>query len=152
MVSLGESTGLRVLCVDDDHDTADTLGVLLELAGFEPRVCYSGSEAIASLPEFRPDACILDLSMPGLDGCEVARRLRTWADPRPIPLVAVTGLDGEEARRQTAAAGFDLHLTKPVDPDKLAAVLADMVILRGDSLFDTKVPAGLWDTVATHGS
>jgi two-component system OmpR family response regulator len=149
-VNSSPSTGLRVLCVDDDRDTADTLGVLLEMAGFEPLVCYSGEDAIASLHDFRPDACILDLTMPGISGCEVARRLRAWADPRPIPLVAVTGLDGEEARQETTAAGFDLHLTKPVDPDKLGAVLADMVILRGDSLLDTPMPAGWWEEIAAR--
>lgn len=142
MFGPAETTGFRVLCADDDRDTADTLGVLLELAGFEARVCYDGAEAVAVLDEFRPDACILDLGMPGLDGCEVARRVRAWADPRPIPLVAVSGDDGEEARRRTAEAGFDLHLTKPFDPDRVAAVLADLVILRGDSMTDLPMPAG----------
>jgi CheY-like chemotaxis protein len=137
-----EPTGFRVLCADDDRDTAETLGVLLELAGFEARVCYDGDEAVAALDGFRPDACILDLGMPGLDGCEVARRVREWAGPRLIPLVAVTGEDGDEARRRTADAGFDLHLTKPFDPDRVAAVLADLVILRGDSMSDYPVPEG----------
>ena len=135
------SSGLRVLCVDDDPDAAHTLAILLDLAGFESRVCLSGADALVTAAEFRPDACILDLSMPGLDGCELARRLRAWSHPRPIPLVAVTGYDGEDARRMTAAAGFDLHLTKPVDPDKLAALLADIVILRGD-LWATPPPVG----------
>src|SRR5439155_14411035 len=93
---------------------------------------------------FRPDACILDLTMPGLDGVEVGRRLRERAWGRTLPLVAVTALGDEEARRQTREAGFDLHLTKPVDPDRLANVLADIVILRADTwpLDAAKAPAG----------
>ena len=124
---------IRVLCVDDNHDAADTLGVLLELVGFEARVCYDGPSALALADLVRPDAVILDLTMPGMDGVEVGRQLRqqTWA--RNLPMVALTSLGGEDARRRTAEAGFDLHLTKPVDPERLAAVLADIVILRGDS-------------------
>ena len=83
--------------------------------------------------EFRPDACILDLTMPGIDGVEVGRRLRERPWARTLPLVAVTAQGNDEARRRTAEAGFDLHLTKPVDPDRLANVLADIVILRGDT-------------------
>jgi CheY-like chemotaxis protein len=122
---------LRVLCVDDNHDAADTLAALLDLAGFTPKVCYSGPEAVAALDDFQPDACILDLMMPGMDGFEVARRVRAWAGDRYVPLVAVTALGDEEARRNTAAAGFDLHLVKPADPDHLAVLLADIVILHG---------------------
>jgi CheY-like chemotaxis protein len=124
---------LRVLCLDDNRDAADTLGVLLELAGFQTAVFYDGPTALAAVESFRPDAALIDISMPGMDGCEVARRLRQWAGDRSLPLVALTALSGEEARRRTAEAGFDLHLTKPVDPDTLALLLADIVILRGDS-------------------
>lgn len=123
---------LRVLCVDDHRDAADSLGVLLELVGYEVKVCYDGESALDAADVFRPDACILDLTMPGLDGVEVGRRLRTRPWARNLPLVAVTALGNDEARQRTAAAGFDLHLTKPVDPDRLANVLADIVILRGD--------------------
>jgi CheY-like chemotaxis protein len=124
---------LRVLCVDDNRDAADTLGVLLELVGFEARVCYDGASALVVADRFRPDAAILDLSMPGMDGIEVGRQLRARPWARALPLVALTALGGEDARKRTAEAGFDLHLTKPVDPDRLATVLADIVILRGDS-------------------
>lgn len=130
--SAGDSV-LRVLCVDDNRDAADTLGVLLELVGFEVRVCYDGLSALGLADEFRPDAVILDLTMPGMDGVEVGRRLRERPWARTLPLVAVTALGGDEARLRTAQAGFDLHLTKPVEPDRLATVLADIVILRGDS-------------------
>jgi two-component system OmpR family response regulator len=123
---------LRVLCVDDNHDAADTLGVLLELVGFEARVCYDGQSALAEADRYRPDACILDLSMPGMDGIEVGRRLRERDWGRTLPLVALTALGDDESRNQTTRAGFDLHLTKPVDPDRLANVLADIVILRAE--------------------
>lgn len=125
---------LRVLCVDDNRDAADTLGILLELVGFEPRVCYDGKTALEAAEAFRPDAAILDLSMPGMAGDELGRLLRERPWARQIPLVALTALGDEEARRRTTAAGFDLHLTKPVSPDRLANVLADIVILRGDTV------------------
>ncbi|HYH68439.1 MAG TPA: response regulator [Urbifossiella sp.] len=123
---------LRVLCVDDNRDAADTLGVLLDLFGYTARVCYDGLSALEVAEEFRPDAAILDLSMPGMQGDELGRRLRETDWGRTLPLVALTALSGEEARLRTAAAGFDLHLIKPVNPDRLANVLADIVILRGE--------------------
>jgi CheY-like chemotaxis protein len=125
---------LRILCVDDNRDAADTLGVLLELYGYKARVFYDGHSALTAAADFRPDAAILDLLMPGMDGDELGRRLRQTVWGRGLPLVALTALGGEEARARTAAAGFDLHLTKPVNPDRLANVLADIVILRGDAV------------------
>lgn len=125
---------LRVLCVDDNHDAADTLGILLEIVGFEVRVCYDGLSALAEAESFRPDAAILDLTMPGMDGDELGRRLREQPWGRHLPLVALTALSGEDAHKRTAAVGFDLHLTKPVAPDRLANVLADIVILRGETV------------------
>ena len=142
-MSDADPTVLRVLCVDDNRDAADSLGVMLELVGFEAKVCYDGASALAVADEFRPDACILDLTMPGIDGVEVGRRLRQRPWARNLPLVAVTALGNDEARRRTAEAGFDLHLTKPVDPDRLANVLADIVILRGDSWVPDDSPARL---------
>lgn len=124
---------LRVLCVDDNRDAADTLGVLLELVGYESRVCYDGETALAAAAEFHPDAAILDLSMPGMSGDELARRLRATDWGKTLPLVALTALGGEDARELTAAAGFDLHLVKPVNPDRLANVLADIVILKAET-------------------
>ena len=124
---------LRVLCVDDNHDAADTLGVLLELVGYRARVCYDGASALVAADDFRPDAAILDLSMPGMSGDELGRRLRQTEWGRALPLVALTALSGEDARDRTTAAGFDLHLVKPVNPDRLANVLADIVILRAET-------------------
>lgn len=126
-----DDSALRVLCVDDDRDAADSIAVLLELAGFHPHVCYNGFSALAACETFQPEACILDLTMPGMGGLELSRRIREWAGLREPPiLVALTGWTGDEARRRTAEAGFDLYLTKPVDPDHLAALVTDLVILR----------------------
>ncbi len=124
---------LRVLCVDDNRDAADTLGVLLELVGYRARVCYDGASALVAADDFRPDAAILDLSMPGMSGDELGRRLRQTEWGRALPLVALTALSGEDARDRTTAAGFDLHLVKPINPDRLANVLADIVILKAET-------------------
>lgn len=128
---------LRVLCVDDDPDTADSLAMLLELVGFEPFVYYDARAALKDVDVIRPDAAILDLRMPGMHGCDLARRLRAWAGDKAFPMVAVTAHDDDDTRSQTAEAGFDIHLVKPIDPDKLALVVADIVILRGDRTGDS---------------
>ena len=122
---------LRVLCVDDNQDTADTLVALMEIAGFEARACYDGESAVVLAERFRPDVCVLDLNMPGMPGDELGRRVRAGACGSGTVLVALTGLPEEEAQRRAAAAGFDLYLIKPVDPDKLANIIIDMVLLRG---------------------
>ena len=114
---------LRVLIVDDNADAADSLGTLLGMVGFVTRVCYDAESAAASVETFRPEACVLDVSMPGTDGCELARSLRAREGGREMLLVAVTALGGDAARERTAGAGFDLHLTKPADPQQLADAL-----------------------------
>ena len=122
---------LRILCADDDRDTADSLVVLLEIAGLEAHSYYDGRSVLAAAERMSPDVLILDLTMPGLNGDEVGRRVREQEWGRSIVLVALTGLPGEEARQRTAEAGFDLHLTKPVDPGELALIVMDLVILSG---------------------
>jgi CheY-like chemotaxis protein len=114
---------LRVLCVDDNHDSADSMAMLLDMLGCEVEVSYGGPAALALAEQFRPDVCLLDLTMPGMDGLELARRLRQRAAGRRMLLVAMTALGGESHRRQTAAAGFDLHLVKPIEIDALTAAL-----------------------------
>jgi two-component system, OmpR family, response regulator len=121
---------IRVLCVDDFRDSADTLGALLRIYGCEVRVCYDGATALALDESFRPDVCVLDLTMPGMNGDELAKAIRARRSPAPR-LVAVTALGDETARGRTAAAGFDFHLVKPVEPDELANVVADVVIMQG---------------------
>jgi two-component system OmpR family response regulator len=114
---------LRVLCVDDNQDSADSMAMLLDMLGCEAEVTYNGPAALALAEEYRPDVCLLDINMPGMDGCEVARRLRRRAGGRPLLLIAMTALGSESARGLTAAAGFDYHLTKPVEIDALIAAL-----------------------------
>jgi CheY-like chemotaxis protein len=115
---------LRVLCVDDDRDAADSTGLLLELYGCEVAVYYDGPTALAAARRFRPDLCLIDFSMPGMGGCELARRLRE-STRGALRLIAVTAYGSDVARAATAAAGFDMHFVKPVDWDKLAVVMAE---------------------------
>ena len=116
---------LRVLVVDDNRDAADTLGELLALCGADVRVCYSGPDAMEVVDRFDFQAGVLDVHMPGeFDGCELARRLRALVAPRRVLLVAMTGVSDDAARRRTAEAGFDLHLTKASATDVLVAALA----------------------------
>ncbi len=114
---------LRVLIVDDNRDAADCLGLLLGLLGADTRVCYRGADALALAPAFRPHAGLLDVDMPEMSGLDLARRLREQHGRRRLLLVAVTGVSDPEARAATAAAGFDWHLTKPVDGSALAGRL-----------------------------
>jgi CheY-like chemotaxis protein len=108
-----------VLVVDDNHDAADALAEVLGLLGCTTRACYDGAAALGAAAEFRPDACLLDLVMPGMDGYELAARLRAGAGSRPLLLVATTALGGAEDRARTAIAGFHYHLVKPVDTPTL---------------------------------
>jgi two-component system OmpR family response regulator len=134
---------LRVLCVDDNQDIADTLVALMEIAGFQAKACYDGTTGIALAEQFRPDVCLLDLNMPGMPGDELGRRVRAGACGPGTVLVALTGLSEDEACRRSAAAGFDLYLIKPVDPEKLANTVIDMVLLRGP-LTPTAPPLPPW--------
>ena len=120
----------RVLCVDDNEDNADSTALLLRTVGFEARACYNGPDALRAAESFRPSVCFLDLNMPGMGGDEVARRLREqpWC---PLLLVALTAMSDEKSRACTAAAGFHLHLVKPVDPNKLLEVV-DALVRRAD--------------------
>lgn len=113
----------RVLVADDNADAADLLALLLEDAGYQVATAYDGPQAIHAAAAFGPHAAILDLDMPGMHGCEVARRLR--ADPAfaGILLIALTGCAAEEQRRRATAAGFDAHLIKPADFQTILALL-----------------------------
>jgi CheY-like chemotaxis protein len=131
---------LKVLCVDDNRDTADSLAVLMQIAGFEAIACYDGASALEAAAAFRPDVCVLDLNMPGINGDELGRRVRATEGTENTTLVALTGLPEDVARERTRAAGFDLHLTKPVDPERLANTVIDIVILRTPSRSSGSIP------------
>jgi DNA-binding response OmpR family regulator len=113
-------TGLRLLVVDDNRDAADSLAMLLGLWGHQPRVAYDGETALRAARAEPPDAVLLDLGMPGLDGYDLAR------DLRPAALIAVTGYADTAHRERAAAAGFDHFFVKPVDLDALRGMLGDL--------------------------
>lgn len=114
---------LRVLCVDDNRDAADSLGSLLRLVGFEARVCHDAATALTVAAGFAPEACVLDITMPGMNGYELAESLRGARGGAGLFLVAVTALCGLDAVARTAGAGFDLHFVKPVAPQTLIDAL-----------------------------
>ena len=114
----------RVLVVDDNRDAAASLGMLLELTGCTVSVAFDGRQALEQLDSFEPDAVLLDIGMPEMDGYEVARRMRANPRGRGVLLVALTGWGQEEDKRRARAAGFDEHLTKPVDLPVLSSLLS----------------------------
>ena len=114
----------RILVVDDSRDGADSLRALLELLGAEVRVEYDGPTALEAVRAFQPEVVLLDIGMPGMDGFEVARRIRLRPESREMTLIALTGWGQEKDRRDSKAAGFDHHLIKPVDMDALQGLLA----------------------------
>jgi two-component system CheB/CheR fusion protein len=116
--------GLRVLVADDNEDAAQTLALLLSFQGCETRVALSGTAAVETALRWPPDAAVLDIGMPGLDGHAVAHALRAQPGGAHRLLVALTGWGQDADRRKSAAAGFDHHLTKPVDVPRLLALLA----------------------------
>jgi signal transduction histidine kinase len=118
----GALEGLRVIVVDDNHDGADAMGLLLSGMGCDVRVVYDGPAALALLETFAADAVLLDIGMPGMDGYETCQRIR--ASGAPIVVIAITGWGQEQDRRQAAQVGFDAHLTKPAGPAQLAELLA----------------------------
>ncbi len=118
--------GCRLLVVDDNRDAAESLALLLGLLGHEVRIAHDGPGALELARGFRPQVVLLDIGMPGMDGYEVARRLRQEPGLENVRLAALTGWGQPEDRRRSAEAGFDHHLVKPVDPDALTKVLAEM--------------------------
>lgn len=115
----------RVLVVDDNEDAAEALDLMLRQLGHETLVLHRGQEALLRLAQFGPDVVLLDLGMPGLDGFEVARRIRATHLDRQPTVIAVTGWGQDADRERARAAGFDAHLVKPVSADLLAQALGD---------------------------
>lgn len=109
----------NVLVVDDNVDAADTTAAFLQAAGCVTRTVYSGEEALAAVADFNPEIVLLDLGLPGADGFEVCRRIRSLAQGPSLFVVAITGWGQDDDRRKTREAGFDAHLVKPVETDEL---------------------------------
>jgi PAS domain S-box-containing protein len=117
-------TGLRILVADDNRDSADVFAMFLQMMGNEVQTAYDGLSAVAEAERFRPDAVLLDIGMPGLNGEDACRRIRSTSWGKDAVLIAVTGWDHEENRRRIVDAGFNAHLVKPVDPGTVADLLA----------------------------
>jgi CheY-like chemotaxis protein len=109
--------------VDDNADAAQMLAMYLEAIGHEVMVEHSAKQALDRAVNEKPDACILDIGLPGMDGNELARSIRSNSETPNIMLIAVTGYGQEQDRLETEASGFDQHLVKPVDTRKLAILL-----------------------------
>ena len=124
--SVKSSSKLRLLVVDDNEDAAESLAMLLRLQGHEVRVAHDGVTALGVAVDFLPALIFLDIGMPGMDGYEVARRLRTMPALQSTVLTALTGWGQAEDRRRSADAGFDHHLVKPPELKAVEALLADL--------------------------
>ncbi|CAG4889222.1 response regulator [Paraburkholderia saeva] len=139
MVSAGESDGddvvlwrsftramadhRRVLVVDDYHDAADALQMLLDADGFECRAVHDPLDVCTIAGEWQPFAVVLDIAMPGLDGLELARRLRADPQTSHMLLIACTAFASTEDKARARAAGFDAHCAKPLTPERIIRVL-----------------------------
>jgi PAS domain S-box-containing protein len=119
----GKSTGKHVLVVDDNRDAANTMALLLRKWGHEVSMAYDGDEALTAAETHKPDLILLDIGLPGRDGYEVARLIRSQPALAGAMIVALTGYGTEKDRRQSQAAGFDEHIIKPVDFDRLRELL-----------------------------
>lgn len=114
---------LRVLVVDDNADSAESMGMVLDMVGMDHRVAYDGPSALDAVQLFRPDVVLLDIGMPGMDGYEVARRIRQSPLSGRTVLIALTGWSQPQDRQRSHEAGFDHHLSKPVDIGALQGYL-----------------------------
>jgi CheY-like chemotaxis protein len=116
----------NILIADDNQDALESLALMLRLEGHEVHCASDGEEALALAGQRRPEIVVLDVGMPKLDGCEVARRIRAESWGRQAVLVALTGWGQDADRKRSREAGFDMHLVKPVDP----ATICDMLVTQ----------------------
>lgn len=117
---------IRILCVDDNRDAADSMVSLLNLYGYEAIARYDGTSGLAAAEEECPDACLLDINMPNMDGDELALKIQERLPECHIVFVAVTAQDDKITKERTRNAGFRYHLVKPVSPDALLIALAPL--------------------------
>jgi PAS domain S-box-containing protein len=116
----------RILVVDDNRDSADTLAILLRLTGNDVQTAYDGEEAVQAAKRFEYDVVLLDIGMPKLNGYDACRQIRIEARGRHMVLIALTGWGQDEDRQRTLEAGFDAHMVKPVDPNTLLKLLTSL--------------------------
>lgn len=118
----------RVLVVDDNDISAQCLAMIFNLEGYEARAAVDGESALEIVRTFRPEVILTDIGLPGIDGHELARRIRqdSQLTEGPKLLIAMTGEPGAEVRRRSKEVGFDHHLLKPIDPEAILALLASL--------------------------
>jgi two-component system CheB/CheR fusion protein len=126
-VSAAPARPLRCLVIEDNPDAAETMALLLELAGHQVEIAHDGAQGLEKARQLRPQAVLCDIGLPGgMDGYDVARALRADPSLAPLFLVALTGYGQEDDQRRALEAGFDVHLTKPADPEALQRLLAGL--------------------------
>ena len=128
-----DATALRILVVDDNRDAADSLATLLEMNGHTGLVAYDGATALEKAEKMKPQIALLDIGMPGMNGFELAEKISKAPWGKKTVLVAVTGWGAKSDRTRSKEAGFAYHLTKPVDYDTLASLIATEVRKLGDA-------------------
>ena len=114
----------RVLLVDDNVDAVESMEILLQAFGYEVSTAVHPDLALAQLDQFAPAAAVIDIGLPGMDGYQLAAEIRRRLAGKPMRLIAFTGYGGADNVARATRAGFDAHLVKPVDIDRLLAVLA----------------------------
>ncbi len=114
----------RILVVDDYPTVAESLSKMLQLKGHEVKTTFDGPSALEVVSTFRPEVILLDIGLPGMDGYELAERIRKDAETAAVLLIAMTGYGQDEDRQRSQSAGFDYHLTKPVDHTTLFDLIA----------------------------
>lgn len=125
-VAKASANSRRILIVDDNPDGADMLDLAMTMAGHETRTCNESPTALEVATEMRPDVALLDIGLPVMDGYELARRIRDALGTSTPVLIALTGYGQESDRRKSREAGFDYHLVKPIDPNRLAELIGSL--------------------------
>ena len=116
----------RILVVDDNHDSALSLAMMLSIMGHETRTAHDGETAVSTAESFLPDVVLLDIGLPLLNGYEVAQRIREQSWGASMFLIAVTGWGQEEDRQRSSEVGLNVHMVKPVEPSVLEKLLAEL--------------------------
>jgi len=122
--SPGATSPLRILVADDNRDAAESLASLLRMVGHEVRIAYDGVEAVGVASEYRPDAIVLDIGMPKMNGYDVAKKLRAESTGKELTIIALSGWGQEADKQRSREAGIDHHLVKPLEPSSLLRLLA----------------------------
>jgi CheY-like chemotaxis protein len=122
----GSTSSLRILVIDDNQDSADSLAMMLELLGHEVRSATDGLAGLETARVFRPEVMFLDIFMPRLSGYDLARSIREQQWGKDVSLIALSGWGRDDNQRQVREAGFNHHLVKPVDLDAMLALLSDV--------------------------